>query len=171
MSAEWIQEYLQPGRRLVDVGAGVLSAVEPDARGSRYDRQARSYDLAIGNRLYTRLVWSASTTFYAPFAQASVAQSERPLILVDRSAGMLARAAKRLAGADTEQMALVQADLFDLPFKPGSFETVSCHGLLHRIGQSATPRRNEELATLARTALGDSIELRREGSMAYLRSH
>ena len=148
MSAEWIQEYLQPGRRLVDVGAGVLSAVEPDARGSRYDRQARSYDLAIGNRLYTRLVWSASTTFYAPFAQASVAQSERPLILVDRSAGLL-----------------------DLPFKPGSFETVSCHGLLDRIGQSATPRRNEELATLARTALGDSIELRREGSMAYLRSH
>ena len=26
---------------------------------------------------------------------------------------------------------LVQADLFDLPFRPGAFATVACHGLVH----------------------------------------
>lgn len=235
VSAPWIVQYLQPGRRLVDVGAGVLSAVSPDARGSRYDRQARTYDLLIGNRFYNRLVWRSSTASYAAFAAAAVADSggplldvgcgtavftaasyrctDRPLILVDRSVGMLAKAAKRLAGDDTDRIAFVQADLFDLPFQPGVFTTVACHGLLHlfadpgevlgvlrsqvapggslyatslvaetgigtrmlgllhRIGESAVPRGQSDLSILARAVLNDGVELRRDGSMAYLRWH
>lgn len=230
-SASWIAEYLQPGRGLVDVGAGVLSVGDPDARGSRHDRQSRTYDILVGNRFYNRLVWGTSTASYAAFAAAAVADADgplldvgcgtavftadsyrstdRPLILVDRSVGMLARAAKRLAGVD--RIAFVQADLFDLPFQRGAFATVSCHGLLHlfedpgqvldilrsqvapggslyatslvtetsnatrmlrllnRIGEAAVPRRRSDLSMLARAALGDGVELRHEGSMAFLR--
>ncbi|MEO9222937.1 MAG: class I SAM-dependent methyltransferase, partial [Mycobacteriaceae bacterium] len=138
--------------------------------------------------------------------------TDRPVILVDRSLGMLARAAKRLAGADKGRLVLVQADLFDLPFRPGAFATVACHGLvhlfedpgqllrvlrsqvapggslyatsllaetrlgtqalrvLHRGGEAAVPRRENDLATLARAALGDNVELRREGGMGFLHS-
>ena len=52
-------------------------------------------------------------------------------MLVDRSLGMLARAAQRLGGPHPAPVALVQADLFDLPFLPGQFTSVACHGLLH----------------------------------------
>ncbi len=233
VSTAWILEYLQPGRSLVDVGTNVLSAVEADTSGSIYDRHARTYDRLISNRLYNRLVWRASPTSYTAFAAAAVADSDgpmldvgcgtavftaecyrstdRPVILVDRSLGMLARAAKRLVDADTDRIALVQADLFDLPFRLGAFTTVSCHGLLHlfedpgqvlevlrsqvapggslyatsllaetRIGaqalrllyrgeEAAVPRRENDLATLARAALGDTVDLRREGAMAFLR--
>jgi ubiquinone/menaquinone biosynthesis C-methylase UbiE len=44
--------------------------------------------------------------------------------------GMLRRAAERL-GREPERVAVVQADLFDLPFTPRSFASVACHGLLH----------------------------------------
>lgn len=232
-SASWIADYLQPGRRLVDVGAGVLSADDRDTPGSRYDRQARTYDLVIGNRLYNRLVWGTSIASYAAFAAAAAAdtdgplldvgcgtavftadsyrRTDRPLILVDRSVGMLARAAKRLAGV--HRIAFVQADLFDLPFHRGTFTTVSCHGLLHlfdnpdqvlrilrsqmasggslyatslvaetsnatrmlrllhRTGEAADPRRTSDLSMLARATLGGEVEIRHEGSMAFLHWH
>jgi SAM-dependent methyltransferase len=41
---------------------------------------------------------------------------------------MLERAAQRTAQGP---VAPVQADLLDLPFRPGSFETVGCFGVLH----------------------------------------
>lgn len=233
VSTAWVSEYLQSDRQLIDVGAGMLSAVEADARGSSYDRQARTYDRLVGSRFYNRLVWSTSTDSYAAFAAAAVGDADgplldvgcgtavfsaasyrstdRPLILVDRSLGMLVRAAKHLAGADTNRIAFVQADLFDLPFRPSAFATVACHGilhlfedpgevlsvlraqrapggslyatslvaetrvgarmlrLLHRTGQVAVPRRQEALATIAHAALGDNIELRREGSLVFMR--
>lgn len=200
---------------------------------SIYDRHARTYDRLIGNRFYNRLVWRASPASYTAFAAEAVADSdgpmldvgcgtavftagcyrstERPVILVDRSGGMLDRAAKRLAGAAPDRLALVQADLFNLPFRPGAFATVACYGLLHlfddpgqvlrvlrsqlapggslyatslvaetrigthvlrllhRSGETAAPRRENDLAALARATLGDAVELRREGSMAFLR--
>ena len=54
MAEAWLEEYLRPGRRLVEVGSGVLSAIEPTARDSGYDGQARSYDRLIGNRPCSR---------------------------------------------------------------------------------------------------------------------
>ncbi|MDQ4048315.1 MAG: class I SAM-dependent methyltransferase, partial [Actinomycetota bacterium] len=59
---------------------------------------------------------------------AAAYQASRPLVLVDRSLGMLRRAAERLEGAPA---ALVQADVLDLPFAPGRFATVACHAMLH----------------------------------------
>jgi SAM-dependent methyltransferase len=118
---------------------------EPD-----YDRHARVYDRVIGNRLYNRAIWGVDPAVYAAFAAEALdagdgpmldagcgtaiftagvyRRARRPITLVDRSAGMLDRARERLAGAPAE---LVQADLFALPFAPGTFETVACFAMLH----------------------------------------
>jgi SAM-dependent methyltransferase len=106
----------------------------------------------------------------------------------------------------------VHADLFDLPFQPGSFATVACHGLLHlfdnpgrvlhvlrtqaapggsvyatsllgetplarqvlrllhRAGEAAPPRGENDISTVANAELGDDVQLRRDGAMAFLRS-
>jgi len=107
----------------------------------------------VGNGLYNRLLWGVSPESYTAFAATAVAGGQgplldvgcgsavfaaatyrtagRPLVLVDRSLCMLARAAQRLEGHHPAPVALVQADLFDLPFLPNQFTSVACHGLLH----------------------------------------
>lgn len=231
VSAAWITQLVRSDRELHDVGGGLVSALGAEERDSPYDRQAGTYDRLVGNRLYNRLVWRASPASYAAFAAAAVSDSDgplldvgcgtavftaasyrstsRPLVLVDRSLGMLRRAAQRVS-VDPSRVALIQADLFDLPFQPGSFATVTCHGLLHlfddpaqvlgvlrsqlapggslyvtsllaetaigtqalrllhRIGEAAAPRTENDLSAVAHAELGDTFRLRREGSMAFL---
>jgi SAM-dependent methyltransferase len=139
------------GRILRSAGGSVLSALPVGDQGAAYDRRAALYDQLVASRLYNRLLWGASPAAYAGFAARALAsgdgrlldvacgslvftadvyrRSARPLILVDRSSGMLQRAARRLGG-DTGAT-LIQADVSDLPFAPGAFDTVACHGALH----------------------------------------
>lgn len=153
MAAGWFDELVAPGRQLDSIGGSVLSALAPDRRGAPYDTRAAVYDRVVGNLLYNRLLWGASTSSYGAFAVASLTDGEgplldvgygsfvltatayrnssRPLVLVDRSLAMLSRAEHRLRGHDPDRVAFAQADLFDLPFRPGCFATVACHGLLH----------------------------------------
>jgi len=119
-----------------------------------YDRNARIYDRLIGNRLYNRLVWGTSPRDYSDFATEALASADgpfldagcgtlvftaepygaspRPLTLVDGSQGMLDKAAERLGESSAN---LRRADLFDLPFEPGGFTTVACHGVLHVLAE------------------------------------
>ncbi|POH60197.1 class I SAM-dependent methyltransferase [Arthrobacter glacialis] len=155
MSASWIDALIMPGRQLRQLDGGLLTALEPDDRGSAYDGRAAMYDRVIGSRLYNRLVWGSSPATYADFAATAVnrghgpmldvgcgsavftaaaySSTDRPLILVDRSLGMLARAAERLdaRGIHSGRVAYIQADLFDLPFRPQAFSTVASFGMLH----------------------------------------
>ena len=58
----------------------------------------------------------------------------RPVILLDRSLGMLRKAKSRLEilnGKLPENITLVQGDILALPFKEGMFETVQSFGMLH----------------------------------------
>jgi SAM-dependent methyltransferase len=141
---------LANGRQLRPAAPGVLSAMAEDHPGAPYDRHARVYDRLIGNRAYNRLVWGVSASSYAKFAAEAVGAGQglyldagcgtavftadvyrtasRPLVLVDLSVGMLERAASRMPEG---RGALVQADLHDLPFAPGSFETIGCFAMLH----------------------------------------
>jgi ubiquinone/menaquinone biosynthesis C-methylase UbiE len=147
----------------------------------------------------------------ALFTAASYRSTGRPLVLVDRSLGMLTRAAARLADTDPDRVACMQADLFDLPFRPGAFATVACHGLLHlfddpgrmlrvlhsqaapggsvyatsllgqtplarmvlrllhRAGEAAPPRWENDLSTMANAELGDDVQIRHDGAMTFLR--
>lgn len=128
-----------------------------DAPESVYDRGAATYDAMVSSRLYNRLAWGTDPADYAAFAREAVESgagplldvaagtaiataaaylaSGRPVVLTDRSTGMLELAARRLT-VDTRlrpDTRFVQADAFALPFPPGGFETVICLGFLHLV--------------------------------------
>lgn len=146
---------LRDGAVLREVGA--ISSVLPAGDvGAPYDRHAAFYDRLVGNRLYNRMIWGARPADYGAFAAEAIASGDgllldvgcgtgvftapmyrvatRPVVLVDRSMGMLERAAERLAGAPA---LLIQADIHDLPFAAAQFETVACHAMLHVLDDPA----------------------------------
>lgn len=153
MVPTWVTALLASDRELRASGGRLLSAVTSAVPATRYDRHAVAYDRLVGSTAYNRFVWRSSAASYSAFAAEAVADgdgplldlgcgttlftapayrgTDRPLLLVDRSPGMLARAAGRLGDVDPERVVLVQADLFDLPFRPGSFATTVSYGLLH----------------------------------------
>ncbi|MFT4215885.1 MAG: class I SAM-dependent methyltransferase [Micropruina sp.] len=132
-----------------------------DAPGSVYDRGAATYDAMVGSRLYNRLAWNTDPADYAAFARRAVDSgdgplldvaagtctatadaylaSRRPIVITDRSRGMLTLAAQRLAvdGRPRPDTRFVQADAFALPFPPRGFETVVCLGFLHLVDDPA----------------------------------
>ncbi|MEJ3654725.1 class I SAM-dependent methyltransferase [Actinomycetes bacterium KLBMP 9759] len=156
MPDEWPAELLAEGRSLRDVGGGVRSALASSDEGAPYDRTAAAYDRLVNSRLYNRVVWSTSPEAYIAFAADAVGSADGPLLdvgcgsalftaalyrasrrrvaLVDRSQAMLARAARRIGRTGP---ALLQADVFGLPFRAGSFDTVTCHGVLHLMDDAA----------------------------------
>jgi SAM-dependent methyltransferase len=135
---------------LRELGGGLVSALPEGDEGAPYDRHAEIYDRLIGNRRYNQLIWGCDPREYATFAAEALAagdgpfldagsgtavftadlyrRASRPVVLVDRSTGMLRKAAERLDGAP---VTLVQADLFALPFSPQTFSTVGCFAMLH----------------------------------------
>lgn len=144
------------GRVLRPAGEHVYSVLPVDAPSQQYDRRAAAYDRVVGSRLYNRLFWDSSPAAYAAFAERAVrsaggplldagcgslvftadvyAPSDRPLVLMDQSLGMLHAGRDRLsraAGHVPEQVVLLQGDLRDLPFHAGCFRTVLCMGMLH----------------------------------------
>jgi len=215
---------------LRDLGGGLLSALPEDDQGAPYDRHAEIYDRLIGNRRYNQLIWGCDPSEYAAFAAEALASADgpfldagsgtavftadlyrraaRPVVLVDRSTGMLRKAAERLQEAP---VTLVQADLFALPFSPQSFATVGCFAMLHvleepwdalarlrsmvapgghlyasmlvvdrrisrhyhraleRRHEMGPPRREAELASVARELFTDA-QVTRTGAMAWLRA-
>lgn len=151
--SNWLNELIEPKRNLQPITTGVHSATAIASK-SVYDRHPGAYDRLIGNRLYNRLIWGVSPAEYTRFAARAVASdaggplldvgsgsavftapayraATRPLVLVDSSISMLQRAHDRVSSATPAPTAFVRADLFDLPFRPHNFSTVSCHGLLH----------------------------------------
>jgi len=197
VAATWIHDLVRPGRQLARAGDGLLSALGPGERDSPYDRHAVLYDHVVGNRLYNRLLWGASPASYTAFAATAVAGAQgplldvgcgsavftaaayrtagRPLVLVDRSLGMLARAAQRLGGP---HLAAVLRVLGGQVAAGGSLYVTSLVaetaigsrglGLLHRAGEAAVPRREQELVTAARAALDGPVRSRRKGFMVFL---
>jgi SAM-dependent methyltransferase len=143
---------LADGRALAALGEGVVGALHPGAGAGRYDRHAALYDRLVGARAYNRLVWGADVDDYVAFAREAVdtatgplldggcgtavftaaayRETERPLVLVDRSRAMLERAAARVRDG-AAPVTLVQGDLHDLPFAPGRFATVCAFAVLH----------------------------------------
>jgi SAM-dependent methyltransferase len=131
--------------------AGLLRDAALADGGAPYDRKAAGYDRLMRSERYHRLAWSSSPAAYVAFARPAITGSgflldvgcgtlanlgalyrERTsaAVLVDRSAAMLELAARELEGA-TAPKQLVVGDVHDLPFKPGRFDVVLAHGLLH----------------------------------------
>jgi len=154
-----LQPLLSDGRRIQEVDRGIFSALRANAPLGRYDARglAPLYDNLIGSRLYNRLVWKADRREYGRFERHAIDSAEgwmldagcgslvftadvisrgsqRPIVLLDYSIEMLRRARRRLekcAGCVPENLILLQGDLFDLPFRPTTFTTVSAPFVIH----------------------------------------
>lgn len=164
---------LKPGIALQQVEEGIYSVINPSEQHHHYDRLAAGYDLIIGNSIYNRLLWGNWPSDYSRFCAAAVgsadgwyldagcgtlvfsasayAGSKRPMVLLDRSLGMLRRARKRLyklCGKLPEHITLLQGDVYHLPFAEQSFDTVASFGTLHLFDQ--LPPLLEELRRVKR---------------------
>jgi SAM-dependent methyltransferase len=154
----------------------VWSVLPNDGRRERYDPRAAGYDLVVGSRLYNRLLWGSSPRGYSAFAERAIlsgsgplldagcgslvftagvyAQASRPLVLVDRSIGMLRAARARLdraVGDRSERVVFVHGDLRTLPFRGRAFSTVVCMGMLHLFDDVREP-----VSALTRLATGEA---------------
>src|SRR5262249_8844557 len=114
--------------------------------------------------LYNRLVWKADRREYARFESQAIDSADgwmldagcgslvftadviarnrkRPIVLLDYSIEMLRRARRRgerIARSVADNLILLQADLFDLPFRPGTLTTVSAPFVIHLFQEVAS---------------------------------
>jgi len=159
-----IQELLKQGQILEAVEDGIFTTLEADQRGHEYDDKAKGYDALIGSAIYNKLIWGNRLADYRRFCEKALTsrptgyvldagcgslvftaevyaqQTDRPLVLLDRSLGMLRRAKSRLEalnGKMPDHITLVQGDILALPFKAGVFDTVQSFGMLHIFADTA----------------------------------
>ncbi|MBA3257968.1 MAG: class I SAM-dependent methyltransferase [Gemmatimonadales bacterium] len=179
-----IEQLLSPSRDAWMVEPGIWSVLPRSAPPQRYDARVKVYDLVVGNRTYNRVLWGSSASKYARFADASVSSRAsgwhldagcgslifsaqayarhryRPVVLLDRSVGMLRQARTRLEKLEPARKApllLLQADLLDLPFRAGVFDSVLSMGVLHLFSE---PER----------VLGELIRVRAPSGVLFLSS-
>jgi ubiquinone/menaquinone biosynthesis C-methylase UbiE len=194
---EHLRGLLAEGRTLRRVGDGIYSALPHDAaRRHLYDRRAAVYDLLVSTRVYNRLMWGTSPHDYEAFArEASDSAADGPLldaacgsmlftarvhapagrqvVAFDQSLRMLERARERLvrlAGRVPADVALVQADLDDIPFRPGSFAAVLCMNALHQYddAEGLLPRLESMLAAGGRLFVNSLVKTGRTIGDRYL---
>lgn len=159
-----IQDLLKPDQLFEEIEDGIFTTLSTDQRGHEYDDKAKGYDRLVGSAIYNKLIWRNSLADYRRFcekaltsrptgyvldagcgslvftAEAYAQHAERPLVLLDRSLGMLRRAKTRLEalnGKIPDHITLVQGDLLNLPFKAGVFDTVQSFGMLHIFNDTA----------------------------------
>lgn len=152
-----LTEVLMPGQQIRELEAGLVSALDSSDEGATYDSRAAAYDRLVSSSLYSRVAWgiaaSAHTDFVAraltsedeawviDIAAGSCASSaiayqmtSRPVVILDRSLGMLRRGMARLRdlhGTVPPNIVFMQADANALPFRARSMGTVVCHGAFH----------------------------------------
>jgi SAM-dependent methyltransferase len=157
-AAKWIEDVMGDGRPLRQLEERLFSVLPEGTAGHAYDGRARAYDRMIGSGLYNRIAWGTSPADYRRFARRAVqsapggwfldagcgtllltadaylAAPTRPIVVLDQSLGMLKRARERVLGGGKRlppHIVFLQADLLDLPFRPGAFRTVMSMGMLH----------------------------------------
>jgi SAM-dependent methyltransferase len=162
-----------PGLDLRELDTEIYSVLAPGESARRFDWEAGFYDALVGNPLYLRVMWDNRPADFRRFAAEAIRAGgdgpyldagcgsllftgalyrkhlRRPAVLVDKSAGMLRQARKKLIGPDGRlppNITLLQADLLDLPFRPGQFASVMCMGLLHIFADPAALVRSMDTA-------------------------
>ena len=134
---------------------GIWSVLPEDMGEADWDSIASSYDRLARTRLYSRLVWGADPADYTAYAREALAATDegglmdvacgsltftddvyaraaRPVVLLDRSLGMLRMGRERLAKrGGNPRLVLLHADGLALPFRDETFTTVASHGSLH----------------------------------------
>ncbi len=153
---------LLPGRTPQLIEPALVSFIAAEEQEHHYDSKVKFYDALIGNPVYNRLIWGNWPSNYRDFCLTALNSAEqgpvldvgcgslvfthkvyarygdRPVLLLDRSLGMLLRAKERILealGELPENLLFVHADALDLPFRDGSFNTLLSFGLLHIFDQ------------------------------------
>lgn len=171
-----LQSVLEDGLTLRLVEDGLYSVIPVETEHHAYDKTASFYDVLIGNGVYNRVVWGNWSSTYATYCSEALRSSSqglvldagcgtlvftadayrratsRPIVLLDRSLGMLRKAKARLSKGGKgipDHIILVQADMGALPFKAGSFETVLSWGTLHVFDTPVQVMRELEKVTSA----------------------
>jgi len=143
---------LRPGIEFREIEPGIYS-VMPDRGPTRYDRKTATYDRVIRSWTYNKLMWGLSPSAYRSFAAKTYdyhprvvldagcgsmaataeihAHSGAFIVGVDLSLQMLRRAKQRLNDEGATNVVLLQADLSNLPFRSGAFESALFMGSLH----------------------------------------
>ena len=148
---------IEPNRSLTLVEDDIYSVLPNTSKRHHYDTTAKFYDRIMSTRVYHSVMWGSSPSAYISFCRETVdsdskglmldagcgsmlftastyKETDRRIIGIDQSIGMLRKARSRLHKlADTvpRNLTLLQADLDDLPFLPGTFSTVLCLNVLH----------------------------------------
>lgn len=133
----------------------IYSALE-HMGGATYDRKAKGYEWMVSTSLFNKIIWATTPGDYTRFAREAVLHSKGPLldigcgglsktymlyssteikcVLLDRSVEMLKIGRSRLIkmkGYLPDNITLLQADAFQLPFADSSFDTVCSYGTIH----------------------------------------
>lgn len=134
---------------------GLFSVV--DAPGiAAYDNKAKAYERIVRSKLYNQVIWGAQPKDYIHFAEKAIldtngiildvgcgglahtaaiyANRKQDCILLDQSIEMLRIAAKRLKDlcqTIPQNICLLQADAFQLPFEDTRFENLASFGMIH----------------------------------------
>lgn len=162
-ASDELKEIVAKARSVRLIEEDIYSALPDTSVPHRYDKRAVVYDLVVSTRLYNFLMWGSSPRDYAAFVRQALnsssdgkfldagcgsllfsgrayIESDRHIVAFDQSLAMLRRARQRLidlSGAVPEHIRLLQADLSDLPFRPGIFHTVLCLNVLHQFADAA----------------------------------
>ena len=114
-----LKEVLVAGHPIRELEPSLFSALDPDDEGAPYDTRAAAYDRLVATRWYNRVAWGVPPATHTDFitraltseaegwvldvaagscvASASAyPKTSRPLIILDRSLGMLRRGMARL---------------------------------------------------------------------------
>ena len=159
---------LRDGYTLREADRDILSVLPDAAAPHPFDRWAlaATYDRVVATRLYNRIVWGTTPADYVGFEQRALESDadgwmldaacgslvftgdlfarhlSRRVVLLDHSIRMLRRARRRLEAVCArvpDSLVLLQADIVDLPFKSGTFTTVSLPGVLHAFDDPVVP--------------------------------
>ncbi len=147
-----VKQLLNVGLELKEIEAGIY-VLDENLRAQEFDRLAKMYDRLIRSRLYNRIAWGTSPQAYEKFAQSvyrhqpqsildagcgSMAataevhsQSDGWVVGMDTSLPMLRLANQRLRALNAKNVLLLVGSVEDIPFKPGSFDSVLFMGMAH----------------------------------------
>ena len=159
---EKLTELLEANCIVRSVDDGIYSVLADASARRHYDRRAAVYDFVVSTHVYNSVMWGSSPSQYVDFAREAVgackgtfldagcgsllftaaayANEEQTIIACDQSLSMLKRGRKRLLklfGKVPAHIVLLQADLSDLPFRPGTFDSVLCLNVLHLFADGA----------------------------------
>jgi len=146
---------IDDNKRIRQIEGNLFSSLY-NINDSSYDNKARFYEKLVSSKTYNQIIWGTLPSDYTDFAQKAIlnsngtsldigcggliqtasiyAASKQNCILLDHSIEMLKIANNRLitlCHKIPENICLLQANAFQLPFDNDSFDNVVSFGMIH----------------------------------------